>query len=250
MANYNSPEDSGLQRIITELQDRIERLERNSSGENITGGSVNYSGTELIISDTAGNIVFKVGLMPQGDYGLEFKRADSPYNAIQIQKLLSPTDAQTLILYDRAGRALLRESVFALSGLDAPAFYHGWRPADRSDAKTTVSATFETLFKGTGIHQNPALPMIFHCLCSDGTTSGEIQVIDTATGNPLAAFFQSPWVGSIPTGTTTELLVTAPNLLLPGTYMADSYAIEVQARRTAGAGTVSVGIAQTMGGQV
>lgn len=240
-----------------ELVRRIEALERavrERGGANSlanasipTGGTTTVNGGVFQLTDITGTVLFRVGPQLYGDRGSQAVRADGSV-AWKIAKLFAPTDTQQRYQqYDPAGRIIGGDSQLSPTGFDSPHVPLVWRPVDRSDAKTTTSATFVSLFEHRGIRGNPGLPIQFSVLCSDATTAGEVQVIDTATGSPLAPFFAAPWVGTIAAGTTTATLLTAAALLLPGAAN-DAYTLQIQARRTAGTGSVSIAVAGSVGG--
>lgn len=242
MGRNNFPEDKSIDGILEKLFDRLERLERSEGSTIVEGGSIDYTGTELVIKNTAGTVIFKVGLQNNGDFGIAGYR-DNGTLAFSVRKQISSGDtSQLLRLHDKLGNVIGGDSLAATTGFDAPYIPNMWRPADRSDAKTTTSATFVTLFKCATYHQNPAIPFVFHTLASDGTTTGQIQVL--GNGSPLGPNFGAPWLGSV--SGTAETLVTSSALMLPGA-MGDAIDLEVQVKRTAGTGTVSVGIARSLG---
>lgn len=213
----------------------------------VVGGAVTISGGDLILKDTTGAILFRIGTMLYGDRGVTAYRADGSI-AWQICKIFSAGDTQQRYMqYDLAGRVVGGDAQLSPTGFDSPHIPHAWHPVDRSDAKTTTSATFVSLFEHRGFRGNPGLPIAFSVLCSDATTAGEVQVIDVASGGGLVPFFAAPWVGTIPAGTTTATILTAPPLAVPGSAN-DAVLLQVQARRTAGTGTVSVAIARSVGG--
>lgn len=214
---------------------------------NVVGGQMVINGGDFVLEDTTGTVTFRVGAQQYGDRGISVFRADGSI-AMKVAKIFGAGDsAQRLQFYDLSGASVGGDAALSPSGFDSPHMPLVWRPVDRSDAKTTTSATFVSLFEHRGVRGNPGLPIQFSVLCSDATTAGEVQVIDTATGTGLSPFFASPWVGTIPAGTTTATTLTAPALGLPGAANA-AYTLQVQARRTAGTGTVSIAIAGSVGG--
>lgn len=240
-----------LERLVRELS-AAPSLQNSTLAQgslNIVGGSISVAGGSLVMTDTNGTVLFSIGPQLYGDRGVTAYRADgSP--AWKIAKIFSPADtSQKFLQYDPSGQVVGGDAALSPTGFDSPHIPHTWRPIDRSDAKTTTSGTFVSLFEHRGIRGNPALPISFSVLCSDGTTAGEVQVIDVASGTGLAAFFSAPWVGSIPAGTTTATILQAPALGIPGSANSATL-LQVQARRTAGTGTVSVAIAGSVGGSL
>lgn len=117
--------------------------------------------------------------------------------------------------------------------------------------RTTVSAAFETLFRNEGMRQNPAWAPALAVRCSDATTAGEVQFVDLTTGVAVALVevLSSTSLYTIAAGTTVDTLLApqAPGLLLPQAY-GDTARLGIQARRTAGAGTITVAVRQSIGG--
>lgn len=214
---------------------------------NVVGGAVVIAGGDFVSQDTTGTILFRVGVQTNGDRGIAAYRADGTV-AWRVAKIFAPGDTQQKFQqYDPSGRVVGGDAQLSPSGFDSPHIPHVWRPVDRSDAKTTVSPTFVSLFEHQGVRGNPAVQLAFSVLCSDATTAGEVQVIDVASGVGLNAFFAPPWVGTIPAGTTTPTTLTTPPLGVPGAAN-DACLLQVQVRRTAGTGTVSIAVARSVGG--
>lgn len=212
------------------------------------GSTASISGGDLIEQDpTTGTVLVRIGAQPFGDLGSAGYRSDGTV-AWRIGKAFSANDTQQIYAeYDRAGQIIGGDAQLSSSGFDSPHLPHVWCPVDRSDAKSTTAAAFTTLFEHRGLRGNPGLPIRFSVLCSDATTAGQVRVVNADTGAVLAPLFGSAWIGTIPAGTTTETTVTAPALALPGAA-GDPYRLQVQACRTAGSGTVSVAITNSIGG--
>ena len=115
--------------------------------------------------------------------------------------------------------------------------------------RATTSATFETLFAHVGYQQNLLWRPGFIVRCSDGTTAGEVQAVDLLTGTPLNVFGGAAWLGVVAAGTTIDTALAEPvgGLLLPGVWGAQ-IRIGIQARRTAGAGSLTVSVTKSIGG--
>ena len=65
---------------------------------------------------------------------------------------------------------------------------------------------------------------------------------------PLTAFGAGEWIGSRPAGNTDALELT-PALVQPAAVEVDGrYRFEVQVRRTAGAGSVTLAVPESIGG--
>lgn len=240
---------AALERLVAQFAARpaLENSTLSQGQVNVDGGAVVVNGGDFVLQDTTGTVLFRIGAQLNGDRGISAYRADGTI-AWQIAKIFGPGDTtQKFLQYDPSGRVIGGDAQLSPSGFDSPHIPHVWRPADGSDAKTTTSATFESLFEHRGIRGNPAVQLTFLVLCDDATTAGEVQVIDVASGSGLGGFFTPPWVGTIPAGTTDQTILTPPPLSVPGAAN-DPCLLQVQARRTAGAGTVYVAVASSIGG--
>jgi hypothetical protein len=242
-----------LERLVRELA-AAPTLQNSTLAQgslNITGGDVSVAGGSFTLYDTTGTVLFRIGPQQYGDRGVTAFRADGSV-AFRVAKIFGPSDTQQRFqFFDLSGIPIGGDAALSQSGFDSPHVPHMWRPIDRSDARTITSATalntWLSLFEHRGVRGNPGLPVTFSVLCSDATTAGQLQVLDMASGLPMAAFFSAPWVGSIPAGTTTETFITSPSLVL--TEVANTtIRLQVQVQRTAGTGTISVAIAQSVGG--
>lgn len=260
-------------RRLLELKREIEALrsERRASATTVgEGGSLFIRGLLRIAGalDLTGTLSMKseddVEMVRIGDMtygrGFELKRDDgSP--ALLFRKAFSNSTMQTWVLTDRLGQGLVSENALG-PGLLRPALEHPFQPVAATTGvavtcgpygweRQTSSAAWETLFVYDGKVQNPFLDLKFAAFCSDGTTAGEIQVVDLASGLPLAGFFQPAWLGDIPVGTTAYFIVDPPStrIVTPGISDFGSYMrLGVQVRRTAGAGSITLAVPQSIGG--
>ena len=111
-----------------------------------------------------------------------------------------------------------------------------------------ISATFETIYQYTGTQQNVLWNLRLAVHTSDTTTAAELQALDLATGTPLMRFGALPWLPAHPVGSTAVVVhEPAGGLLLPGAWGSEPK-LGVQARRTAGIGTVTVSVTKSIGG--
>lgn len=210
--------------------------------------------------DGGGNIV-DIGDMPHGDRGLRFWREDG-VAAFEMRKTLDASSPQVWRLFDRNETPVVAENAFG-RGLAKPHLEHPLQPVAATSGtaltcgpygieRTTTSATFETLFAYDGRAQNYFLDLKFAAVCSDGSTAGEIQVVDLNTGTARPGFALSPWLGEIPAGTTTTTIIdpTPAQVLtmVPEDGAGGYQRLGVQVRRTAGAGSITIAVAQATGG--
>lgn len=203
--------------------------------------------------------LMRIGDMPYGDRGLEFTR-DNGATVLSIRRKNSPDEQQSWSFYDAAGNEIVAEQQF-LKGLAKPYLEHPFQPVAAASGtpvvcgpfgfeRSTSSGTFETLFVHDGKRQNGFIDLKVAAVCSDGSTAGEVQVVNLADGSPLPGFTVSPWLGVIPAG-TTSLTVIDPTPSQAGLYVFSVQAqmrIGVQVRVTAGTGSITLAIAQAIGG--
>lgn len=262
-----------VNRKLQNLQDQINamRSERRAASTTIgEGGSLFIRGLLKIAGslDLTGTMSMKsaddvemvrIGDMPYGR-GFELKRDDGT-PALRFRKPFSNSTTQAWTLQDRQSQVVVAESdltpglgrphlehplqpVAATSGTAVTCGPHGWE-------RQTSSTSWTTLYVYDGKVQNPFLDFKFAALCSDATTAGEIQVIDLNTGSPLPGYFEPAWVGTVPAGTTTYLVVDPPNtrITTPGISSVGAYMrLGVQVRRTAGTGSITLAVPQSIGG--
>jgi len=215
--------------------------------QNLTG-DLNVSG-EFVTLDTDGSVLLKSGTQERGDRGFStFRNDGSPAIAVRV---VFPDSPQSLQLYDRAGKIIGGDVVIGSGGMDAPHIPIPFTPsnvATTTFAQTTSSATFVALFEADTKYQNPGLQLKVKAWCSDATTSADIQVWDVLGGVYLDTFFGSPppSVINVPLGTTTPTVFETESMVLPG-GMSDPMRLEIHAKRTAGAGSVSVAVLRSIG---
>jgi hypothetical protein len=213
---------------------------------------------DVSLLDADGNELVRLGDMPYGR-GLGFYR-ENGVQAFGLSKPFSVDDQQRWFLTDRAGTPIVEESILrpglgrpylelplqpvaAASGTAVSCGPYGWE-------RTTSSTSWETLFAYDGKAQNGFLDTKFAVKCSDGSTSGEVQVIDDLTATPLIGFFLPAWLGTIPLGTTTMTVIdpTTDQLMTPLVTPGEPMRLAVQVRRTAGAGSITLAVPQSIGG--
>ena len=114
--------------------------------------------------------------------------------------------------------------------------------------RATTSAAFETLFRHESIRQNVLWRPRLVVRCSDGTTAGEVQAVDLDTGLPLTVFAGAAWLAAIPTGVTTDTALGPGVSLVAPVAWGESMRLGIQARRTAGAGSITLSVIQSIGG--
>lgn len=257
-----------LDREIKALKRAVEALrsERRAAATTLTngdliirgGGKLVVDGGDFLLLDTDGSTVFRLGPQTYGDRGVTIFREDGT-PALAVRKPFANSTQATLVVFDRVGNRVLSEATFgdgheepylpipiqpasSTTGTTPTCGPHGWE-------RTTESATFESLFRSQFRRENPYSRWEFALATSDTTTAAEVRVINANTGGVLIGFFQPAWVGSYAGGSTAWQTIAPPYGLSLGGFSYGSQAkLEVQARRTSGAGSVKVAVRLATGG--
>lgn len=228
-------------------------------GSAIISGALDLTGTLSMKSDDGAEMI-RMGGMTFGR-GLSFTRSDGT-PAFELRKVFSNSTRETWEWRDSAGNPVIAENTIG-PGLSRPLLEMPFQPYATSSGtavscgpygfeRTTTSGSWETLFAYDGKAQNQLIDFKFAALCSDATTEGEVQVVDLDTGTPRPGYLISPWVGTIPAGTTAmTVLDPAPDkvISLVDVVGAGGYQrLGVQVRRTTGTGSITLAVAQAIGG--
>jgi hypothetical protein len=222
-------------------------------------GALDLTGTLSMKSEDDVEMV-RMGDMTFGR-GFELKRDDGSA-ALRFRKAFSNSPLQAWSLADRNGQTVVGENTLGGAGLGRPHLEHPFQPYSAATGtavtcgpygweRTTSVAAWTTLFVYDGKVQNPYLDLKVAAFCSDATTAGEIRVINLDTGVALPGFLEPAWLGLVPLATTTYLVVDPPNtrIVMPGIASIGSYVrIGIQVQRTAGAGSITLAVPQSIGG--
>jgi hypothetical protein len=217
-----------------------------------SGGVLEVDGGDVIMLDTApsGTILFRLGVQDFADRGITIRRNDN--TVALVVKDVFGTGSQSMLMYDRVGKITGGDSILGTSGIDAPQIPIPFIPVDytsNATAQTTSSATFVALHEHRGPRQNPAMKPQFMVKCSNGTTAAEIQIYDVVNSAYLGGYLGSPAVQKITVPVATTAFTPfqfGSSVILPG-LMGDAMNLQIHARVTAGAGSVSVAPVQTFG---
>ncbi|MFJ3878077.1 hypothetical protein ACIPW5_11515 [Streptomyces sp. NPDC090077] len=128
--------------------------------------------------------------------------------------------------YDQGGTAILAEDAFSGQGLALPYLAMAAAPARYTDWPGSTSGTFEDIHRISAYKQQASAFVIVGHTSDAGPTTGEFQV--TVNGSTVAAATAV---------TFSQAATTIGPFALPGAIR-DQIDIRVQARRTAGAGSV------------
>lgn len=243
---YRQPED--LSRIVRELQERLDALERTNQ---MNRGSVGNTGLFAVGSGLTGEPILELGKMLWGDIGVVIRR-QSGSKAIELRESFENSTDQDIRIISRDNRVIFEEHVFG-NGIGNPKFISVLQPVGPAGTAVTcgpygfersvTSGTFADIFRWEGKYMNPYVDVTLNVRMSDATTAGEVRLVNPDNGAIMAGFFQPTWTGVIAAGSTADQEVVPPySLRVPGSYDATVDRFTVQARRTAGAGTVTVSV--------
>lgn len=230
---------SRLERLVAELQAQVsqrgklnvvqggalEVLRADGTPVARIGEIAGYVGVKVYYE--SGQIAFYSGELTDGTVGTVMFRDDGTI-AFSITGV--PGQPQFAAIRDRAGTAIVTDDTTSGVGIGVP--YIPWGPFVSASVPTdtTTSTSFVTLQSALSAKMNPRITMQILGRSSDASTTGEIRVVDEggvqigATISVAANAFQYYNIGA-----TT----------LPGAFKANK-SLNIQARVTAGPGTIGV----------
>lgn len=228
------------------------RSERRASATTIGSGGFVVDGGDVIMLDDDGSVMFRLGAQTHGDRGLTIAREDGTV-ALELRKTFSNSSSQTLYLYDDQGAAMLTEEPLG-NGISRPMLPVPLQPVTAASTALNTgpwgpevvvdSATFTTTHQAWFARHNHFALFRVQIAASDITTAAEVRVVNAVDQNPLNPFFLVDWLGVRPAGTTGYVEVVTSGLdglALPGTSHTE-ISVQVQVRRSAGAGTLTVAV--------
>lgn len=238
---YNDSEENDLTGIIKNMSRRIDDLEKGAGIGNtaIDSGDLAVKNGSFSVGALR-NVYF--GPVTSGievNTGWILKRADG---TIAFYLAGASNDDQYWAMLDNAGNIIVSDDGGSDMGLARPYLPIPFVPHSNTvPTDTTTSGTFTSLLTGRYHKQHPYVRVEVLARASDGSTSGELQLRD---------------------GTNSVILTTTPVavglgayglFVLGPVYMNVSHMstveLEVQARRTAGAGTIGVRVMAAYGEQ-
>lgn len=111
----------------------------------------------------------------------------------------------------------------------------------RGFERESTSTAWETLFVHDGQRSGRVLTLRLYVMASDGSTAGQVQVVDESGGEVLPDHAGVTWAGAIATGTTTLTLISA-QIGLTRWKTGVPMRVGIQVKRTAGAGTLRLAV--------
>lgn len=237
MSKYkeNSPQGdpTDLLAIIADLKKRVEFLEKGARA----GATAIDSGSMRIINGS-----LTVGANDELFFGNTFYGTDEATGWVWKRSNQNPVfflagDAandQYFALLDDSGNVIMADDGAANQGLALPYVPIGFTEhSNILPTNTTTSGTFTSLVTSHFYKQHPKITVFVLARSSDGTTTGELQLRNGTGGI-------APMSGVVATVSAGFYgLVTLGPVPVDGSHLAE-IEIEVQARRTAGAGTIGI----------
>jgi hypothetical protein len=250
-----------VNRQLQELRRQIEALrsERRAAATTISDGDLRLAngaalvvdGGDVVLLDTDGDVIFRIGQQVHGDRGVTIFRDDGT-EALSVRKPL-PGFVQRMEMFDRNGTGIFSEGSLA-GGIDKPYLNIPTQPHLATSGTISAgphgfevpvaSGTFQTTHVGTWRRHNYLTRWRWRIACSDATTAAEVRVL--VNGEHLSPYLGTAWTGVRAAGPTDYTEVLSARLDLPGNYL-DTMTAEIQARRTAGTGTVTVALVEARG---
>lgn len=208
-------------------------------------GGITFSDNDVYMYDDDGSVLFRLGRQTHGDRGITIYRS----NNVMALELRKPTagDQQRISLYDRGENKIFSEAPFGF-GLGRPFLTLPTQPVGGTATpgpfgweRTVSTSTFEDVFRWQGVRQNKFIRPVFNVRCSAADTAAEVRIVNAA-GSVMTYFLSSAWVGAVAAGSTADQeLKPAQGIEFTANFMSEQVA-RVQARRTAGTGSVAVSV--------
>lgn len=256
MANLIDTSPGWINAELKKLRREIEglRTERRAAATTIGAGGLTIDGGDVVMLDTDGSVMFRLGEQPLGDRGFLLARA-SGAAAITVANAFGGATQQELRLRDRFGNEMLSEDAFG-TGFTRPWITFQMQPVKAASAavvagpygleNTHATTTWTTLFRAVMPRQNQFVTLSTRVAASDTTTSCELRLVDPASGAHLGQFLAGPFAATRDAGSTGYTAVSLPKIMLHGQYL-EEIGLELQVRRTAGAGTLTVAVERASG---
>ncbi|MDG4792429.1 hypothetical protein [Micromonospora sp. WMMD1082] len=232
----NALSSGNLARRVRDLEQMVRQLAsaRRLEAASIGRGGITVTGGAITTQDTDGAVLSRQGQLGEGWRGTWIGRAGG---GVAFLVGGQGSDDGFVALYDRTGQYIVSDDAASERGLARP-----YIPIQTGEVTvptaTTTSGTFTDLAAGTMPVQHPVLMAHILARASDGTTAGEIRM--TVDGEPVGE------PGTLAAGGYTHMILGPA--VLPGIYAyAALAAISIQARRTAGSGTIGARVMSILG---
>lgn len=228
--------DDWIQRKFADLEREIRELraERRLGQSTIEAGSLQITGGQLVVLDTDGTPLAGLGDLGNGYHGTVLYRSGG---AVALAVFGTGTGS-ALSWYDRSGNQVVEDDGVSARGLARPYIPLTFGDVTTAPTSTTTSGSFAEIIRGAAPIQHPVLYAYVTVLASDASTSGEVRMaIDGVAVGPTVPVglgeYNAKGIGPF----------AVPD---PGTY-GQIRTVSIQARRTAGTGTIGVRVLSAYG---
>ncbi len=231
MSKVNQPEN-----LMTRLRDLERRLAEVERGRTLHGATI--SDGVLEVRAEGGQVILRAGVYDYGGGpvpGVAIFRIDG---STQYWAFDRPGGGGYLTIYDEQQSELISNDTVSGQGLARPYIPDMATPysAVLTPTQSTTSGTFTTLWRAHRIKQHPRVRISIIAKCG-GDTSGEVRL--AVGGSQISDTLV------LPVGNFQYHSIWAP---VPGNHLQDVY-VDVDARRTAGTGSVAVEVVAVLGWQ-
>lgn len=201
------------------------------TGFDSIGSTIIVNGGTIGRLDSEGQTVFWAGplspnrpdTLPQQAFGVW---RDDGTLALSVWDDNTSTYQQFVGVWTRGGQLVVADDATDGNALARPYLSHSFYRARTSDWPSTTSGSFQTIFRSKCYRQHAkALIAVRHI--ADGSTAGQIQVVETTTATTI---------GPVSVGTTETETLFGPTAI--GTSYMQPLVFEIQVRRTSGGGSI------------
>lgn len=245
MGQYSPGSDRDL--LMEEIRQLKKRLAALETAAPLRNASISDGG-QLVVKDRDGETLILIGRSddpelnaPDGNPQMLFQLFRSTGEvALEMFDPLPQVDGfqQFLAIRDRVGNAIVADDTTSGQGLSRPFIGIPFGEYIQAPTSTTTSGSFVTMQRATIYKQHPRLLVKLLAQASAAGTTGEVRLWNSTTGEQIGSTMT---VGS---GAFIE------GFLGPGAVSGaheDPLDIDVQARRTAGAGTIGTRVLTAWG---
>ncbi len=231
MGKVNQPEN-----LITRIRDLERRLAAVERGRTLANSVLSQGALEVRTPD--GNVVYRVGAFDLGGttvYGTASFRHDG---SVQFWSFDTPTGGGYTSLWDENNNIVMSTDTVSGQGLATPYIPLTGMPyaSVLTPPQSTTSGAFTGLHRIHGQKQHPWIRTLL-ITQADAATTGEVRL--AVAGVAISE------IVSIPASDNTYRILDAP---VTGGHL-DYLYVDVDARRTSGAGAIRVGLAFAEGRQ-
>jgi len=238
MTSTNKPEDwfsrlAAVERDLRELRAKV-----GLTSARISDGTLTVDGGEFVVQHLNGQLLLAVQRQDDGKYTIILRRHDG---SKVLELGTTTTGNQYWALHDRGNRIIVSDDTASAWGLADPKIVGTLYPAYNKILVGTTSAAYERLWEGELPAANPLMRTAWTIsITGPAGTSGNVQVLyDDAV----------VLTGATVTDASAIQLVIADATQNGNRAYGDLINIKIQARRTAGTGTVYVTPLGTYGAQ-